>query len=271
MGNRSLFPGRVSEANQGRGQPRRGYHRPKPATHSGAGRKSRRAACFLWYFLSRRKKVLPPRGGSPSVRAGVGASIPRQEKGFAPAGAPKGFPRGKQSARFALPCAPLVVCLNDRSLTAFGGCIHWIPASLRSPLETFGPRRLAGFPLGATSPTTRAVVGASDPAGRRPAPAGAPKGFPRGKQSARFALPCAPLVVCLNDRSLTAFGGCIHWIPASLRSPLETFGPRRWAKLPHRITAAMLPRRSRRGRPFLPIPCFFRFSSSTPASPCPAR
>ena len=61
----------------------------------------------------------------------------RRGNGYAPAGAPKGFPRGKQSARFALPCAPLVVCLNSGSLTAFGGCIHWIPASLRSPLETF--------------------------------------------------------------------------------------------------------------------------------------
>ena len=65
MGSKGLFPGRVSEANQGRGQPRRGYRRPKPATHSGAGRKSRRAACFLWYFLSLRKKVLPPSGRQP--------------------------------------------------------------------------------------------------------------------------------------------------------------------------------------------------------------
>ena len=81
--------------------------------------------CFLWYFLSLRKKVLPPRGGSPTVRAGVGASSPSSGRCM-PTGAPKGFPRGKQSARFALPCAPLVVCLNDRSLTAFGGCIHWM-------------------------------------------------------------------------------------------------------------------------------------------------
>ena len=124
-----------------RGQPRRGYRRPKPTAHSDVCRlRSRRAACFLWYFLSLRKKVLPPRGGSPTVRAVVGASSSTRGKGYAPAGAPKGFPRGKQSARFALPCAPLVVCLNDRSLTAFGGCIHWIPASLRSPLETFGHR-----------------------------------------------------------------------------------------------------------------------------------
>ena len=57
---------RVSVANQGRGQPRRGYRRPKPATRSGAGRlRSRRAACFLWYFLSLRKKVLPPSGRQP--------------------------------------------------------------------------------------------------------------------------------------------------------------------------------------------------------------
>ena len=33
--------------------------------------------CFLWYFLSLRKKVLPPRGGSPTARAGVGASFPQ--------------------------------------------------------------------------------------------------------------------------------------------------------------------------------------------------
>ena len=64
VGSKGLFPGRVSEANQGRGQPRRGYRRPKPATHSGAGRKSRRVACFLWYFLSRRKKVLSPVGAA---------------------------------------------------------------------------------------------------------------------------------------------------------------------------------------------------------------
>ena len=49
-----------------------------------------------------------------------------------------GFPRGKQSARFALPCVPLVVCLNSGSLTACGGCAHRARASLRSPLHPFG-------------------------------------------------------------------------------------------------------------------------------------
>ena len=92
---------------------------------------------FFGTFFRFERKYCPPQGGSPTVRAGVGASAPRGRR-YAPAGAPKGFPRGKQSARFALPCAPLVVCLNDRSLTAFGGCAHWARTSLRSPLETFG-------------------------------------------------------------------------------------------------------------------------------------
>ena len=57
---------RVSAASRDRGQPRRGYRRPKPATRRGAGRLwSRRAASFLWYFLSLRKKVLPLSGRQP--------------------------------------------------------------------------------------------------------------------------------------------------------------------------------------------------------------
>ena len=81
MGSKGLFPGRVSEANQGRGQPRRGYRRPKPATHSGAGRKSCRAAGFLWYFLSLRKKVLPPAGRQPHRPRRSRRVIPSLEKG----------------------------------------------------------------------------------------------------------------------------------------------------------------------------------------------
>ena len=81
---------------------------------------------FFGTFFRFERKYCPPQGGSPSVRAVVGASVPRQGKSLAPAGVPKGFPRGKQSARFALPCAPLVVCLNSGSLTAFGGYIHWM-------------------------------------------------------------------------------------------------------------------------------------------------
>ena len=57
---------RVSAASRGRGQPRRGYRRPEPTARSDVGRlRSRRAACFLWYFLSLRKKVRPPSGRKP--------------------------------------------------------------------------------------------------------------------------------------------------------------------------------------------------------------
>jgi len=71
-------------------------------------------------------------------------------------------------------------------------------------------------------------------------------GFPRGKQSAQPALPCVPLVVCLNSGSLTAFGGCIHWIPASLRSLPDPFGsPPEAIERPIGLQA-LLPRRSRR-------------------------
>ena len=78
MGNKGLFPGRVSEANRGRGQPRRDYRRPKPATRSGAGRKSCRAADFLLHtFLSPPKeKCERPLGRPVPIRAGVGASDP---------------------------------------------------------------------------------------------------------------------------------------------------------------------------------------------------
>ena len=93
---------------------------------------------FFGTFFRFERKYCPPRGGSPIVRAVVGASVPTGRRP-APAGAPKGFPRGKQSARPALPCAPLVVCLNSGSLTAFGGCAHRARASLRSPLHPFGP------------------------------------------------------------------------------------------------------------------------------------
>ena len=85
------------------------------------------------------------------------------------------------------------------------------PCRMLSLVLSFASKE-STIPRRGGSPIVRAVVGASDPAGRRPAPAGAPKGFPRGKQSARFALPCAPLVVCLNSELLTAFGGCIHWM-----------------------------------------------------------
>ena len=48
---------------------------------------------FFGTFFRFERKYCPPRGGSPTVRAGVGASIPPGgDRRYAPAGAPKGFP-----------------------------------------------------------------------------------------------------------------------------------------------------------------------------------
>ena len=52
-----------------------------------------RAAGFLWYFLSLRKKVLPPSGRQPHrPRRSRRVNPPGGGRRFAPAGAPKGFP-----------------------------------------------------------------------------------------------------------------------------------------------------------------------------------
>ena len=148
MGNRSLFPAGKRSEPRPRTAPK---GRPQAETH-GAQRRGPpsqspcRVLSLVLSFASK-ESTSPRRGGSPTTRAVVGASIPHRGKGDCACGRPKGFPRGKQSARFALPCAPLVVCLNSGSLTAFGGCIHWIPASLRSPLETFGPEGWQSFPM----------------------------------------------------------------------------------------------------------------------------
>ena len=124
--------------------------RTRTARRATAGRSPRREAgraasgvavplaffCTL-FFRHRKKSVSTPWDGQ-SQSAPESARQPPPGAGACACGRTGGFPRGKQSARFALPCVPLVVCLNSGSLTAFGGCIHWIPASLRSPLHPFG-------------------------------------------------------------------------------------------------------------------------------------
>ena len=145
---------RVSAASRGRGQPRRGYRRPKPTARSDVGRlRSRRAAGFLWYFLSLRKKVLPPSGQQPHLSRRSRRVMPRRGNGYAPTGAPKGF--------------PLV---------------------LRKPSGT----EVGEKPMGRQVPI-RAVVGASGPIqGKGCAPVGTPKSFPLfcAKNTGRFPHRC---------------------------------------------------------------------------------
>ena len=128
-----------------------------------------------------------------------------------------GRPEQIQEPGTAVPGTPIFANNAQR-----GGPPLESPCRVLSLVLSFASKESTAL-LGAAAPPPAPESARQSPPGQEYAPAGAPKGFPRGKQSARFALPCAPLVVCLNSGSLTAFGGCIHWIPASLRSPLETF------------------------------------------------
>ena len=152
-------------------------------TRSGAGRLwSRRAAGFLLHtFLSPPKeKCERPTGQPVPIRAGVGASSPAKGNFL------------RQSCLLLMQCR---VAFRSPPCTPFGSPSEAIERPIG--LQVLPPRR---------NRRVKPHRGAGN------APAGAPKGFPRGKQSARFALPCVPLVVCLNSGSLTAFGGCIHWM-----------------------------------------------------------
>ena len=119
-----------------------GYRRPKPATRSGAGRKSCRAAGFLLHtFLSPSKEKC-------ERPIGLQALLLRRSRRVNPH-----------------PGQGVCACGRTKGLSA-------------RPLETFGHRSWRENPRTA-SPTTHAVVGASIPIrSKRHAPAGAPKGFP---------------------------------------------------------------------------------------------
>ena len=103
----------------------------------------------------------------------------------------------------------------------------WLSAHPLHPLRIVSESNRALHRAASPSPAPESARQAPPGAGR--CACGRTGGFPRGKQSARPALPCAPLVVCLNSGSLTAFGGCAHWARASLRSPQSPSG-RSWRK-----------------------------------------
>ena len=153
---------RVSAANRGRGQPRRGYRRPKPTARSDVGRlRSRRAACFLWYFLSLRKKVLPPSGRQPHrPRRSRRVSPPRQE--ICACGRTKGLSSGQTigAVRTAVRSA---CCLPE--LRVANRLRRLYPLDTRFPSFPFGNLRtpkLARNPWDVKSHSL-AVVGAPIP------------------------------------------------------------------------------------------------------------
>ena len=142
-------------------------------------------------FGSPPEAIERPMGRPVPIRAGVGASFPTKGNFFGKVVAccckQGGFPRGKQSARPALPCAPLVVCLNSGALTACGGCIHWIPASLRSPLH---PLRIANRNNRAPH---RAASSSPAPESARQTPPGAGDCACGHSPANTGASPCKPL------------------------------------------------------------------------------
>ena len=146
-----------------RGQPRRGYRRPKPTAHSDVGRlRSRRAACFLWYFLSLRKKVLPPSGRQPHHPRRSRRVNPSSGKGGLRLRAPKRLSSGQTigAARTAVRSA---CCLPERPVATRLRRLY--PLDTRFPSFPFGNLRapkVARKPMDG-NPAVRTEVGAPDP------------------------------------------------------------------------------------------------------------
>ena len=183
----------MSEANRGRGQPRRGYRRTKPATRSGAGRLwSRRAAGFLLHtFLS------PPKEKCERP-IGLQALLPRRSRRvkpagvntYAPAGAPKGFPPPFGNLR-----APKVREKSIKQQVPIrASCGASIPrrgfsdSRLISDLHKQGAFRSPPAPL-------QVIVAATNSFRQKMTSLATPKGFPQNKPF-QPALPlCASLFV----------------------------------------------------------------------------
>ena len=183
MGNRSLFPGVAV--------PR----------------------AFFGTFFRFERKYYPSRGGSPTIRAVVGASGPNRGNGYAPAGAPKGF--------------PLALWKPSDAKVGKKPMGRQVPLPRRR--RRVKPGRKKGLRLRAHQRAFRSPFGnlrASKPAknpwklhplhswqnGRTPPKA---RGCPRGKRSVRPALPCAPLVGCLNSESFPPSVRAFHRVASS--------------------------------------------------------
>ena len=148
-----------------RGQPRRGYRRPKPTAHSDVGRlRSRRAACFLLHtFLS------PPKEKCERP-IGLQALLPRRSRRVNPSSgkgglrlrAPKRLSSGQTigAARTAVRSA---CCLPERPVA--NRLRRLYPLDTRFPSFPFGNLRapkVARKPMDG-NPAVRTEVGAPDP------------------------------------------------------------------------------------------------------------
>ena len=174
---------RVSAASRGRGQPRRGYRRPKPTARSDVGRlRSRRAAGFLWYFLSHRKKVLPLSGRQPhrsrrSRRVNPPEWVPFRQSWRTPTQA-GGFPLTTCTPSVRLPkqnSTPIRLHLCFRAVV--GAPFHRLGGEILTTEPLTADKSRGSF-LGANTRQSTAC-----------------RSLPLEKQTARLVLPCR-LLLC---------------------------------------------------------------------------
>ena len=174
-------------------------------------------------------------------------------------------PRGKQSARPALPCVPLVVCPEDSPEGATAGrsprrAAGRAASGVAVPLAFFCTlffrhRKKSVSAPGTASPNSRRSRRANPHRGRGMR-LRAHWGF-RGKQSARPALPCVPLVVCPEDspegyrrtKPATRSGAGRLWSRRAAGFLLHTFLSPPKEKCERPLGRQVPPRRSRRANP----------------------
>ena len=162
---------------------------------------------FFGTFFRFERKYYPPRDGSPTVRAVVGASIPTRGRGMR-------------------------LRAHQRAFRSPFGNLR-APKLVRNPWDTksHSPAR-----VDAPSPQQRIFLRHSC---RTPMQAG---GFPRGKRSARIALPCALLVGYLNFRLLSAIGSHTRRVHDFLRLPRRKYQQPRHGGAPS-IPQPLFPKR----------------------------
>ena len=170
---------RVSAANRGRGQPRRGYRRPKPTAHSDVGRfRSRRAAGFLLHtFLSPPKEKCERPIGLQALPSRRSRRVrPRQGEFLAaklsPVDASRGLSSGQTIGAVRTAVRP-ACCLPE--LRGANRLRRLCPLGTRFPTFPPAPLRIAirsnRAPRRAASTFPRTGVGASCPCrGQKPAP-----------------------------------------------------------------------------------------------------
>ena len=98
-----------------------------------------------------REKGLQPYGALTLFFRWRKKSVQKKASGTATPEAARPAARNSQISAFrALPCPALVFAQACQSLTAFGSCIHWMPAPSRRPKTPAGTAGKAqgGLPLG---------------------------------------------------------------------------------------------------------------------------